>query len=277
MSHYETLNLVIPHYNAPEQLKTLLDTVTQLGCDSITVLDDASTDLHAVQNVANEFDSVRFVYGENNVGAGANRNRALEIIDNGLLWFLDVDTEVVSERPVEVIRANFSDGIKLMMGGIILTKLGVPMQWNYGHEMNPVDDARFVELARQVDEESTEVAWQQLKRRHMDYEWLKQQIPAGQREVDWVSEACFVVSHDDFERVGGYDTSFRYHEGQDLAHRLRDDGVKVKVDPRLVVKHLEIDVRGKQRDEERREGAFQFYQKHWGMSREVFDQLTKEY
>lgn len=110
----------------------------------------------------------------------------------------------------------------------------------------------------------------------MDYAWLRDEMKPVRREVDWVAEGCFAIRRDDFERVGGYDEALRYHEGQDLAHRLRADGVDVIFEPRLVVLYLEIDVRHDARTDERRESTLRFYEKHWGMSRDVFHPLFQE-
>lgn len=271
------IHLAVPHYNAPEQLEVFLARAEMLGFDGVTVLDDASSDRAAVEKVAAKYDNVQFVYGEKNVGAGGNRNRMLDAVHDGVLAFVDCDTEIVSENMVEILRQQFRDSHRRMIGGLVLDKAGRPMPWNYGHEMHPVDDARFEELARMMDGDNRDAVWQRLGKLGMDYAWLQGDRHPERRVVDWVAEGCFAVGYDDFHAVGGYDASLRYHEGQDLAHRLRENGVEVIFDPGIVVRHLEIDVRHDNRARERRDGAFRFYEKYWGMTRGVFDQLMKRY
>ena len=77
-----------------------------------------------------------------------------------------------------------------------------------------------------------------------------------------MAEGSFALLIDDFAKVGGYDAAFRYHEGQDLAHRLREAGVKIMVTGNIVCTHLDIDVRGKARHREIEQSAELFYQKH---------------
>jgi hypothetical protein len=72
------------------------------------------------------------------------------------------------------------------------------------------------------------------------------------RQVDWVSEGLFAVRADLF----------------------RATGYEVRFEPGITACHLEIDVRGEPRQSDFREGQFLFYQKHWGMSRPVFDRLV---
>ena len=82
------------------------------------------------------------------------------------------------------------------------------------------------------------------------------------RQVDWVAEGSFALRVDDFQRIGGYDTEFRYHEGQDLAHRLREANVKIFATSSIVCTHLDIEVRGKSRQREIEQSARLFYKKH---------------
>ena len=69
------IHVAIPHYNAPRALRNLLAQLTEQDFDSITVLDDHSADQQKLQVLAREFPVVNFIFGEKNVGAGANRNR----------------------------------------------------------------------------------------------------------------------------------------------------------------------------------------------------------
>jgi GT2 family glycosyltransferase len=100
-------------------------------------------------------------------------------------------------------------------------------------------------------------------------------VPAS-RQVDWVSEGLFAVRADIFQKIGGFDESFRYHSGQDLGLRVAEAGFEVRFEPGIAVRHLELDVRGDSRPVDHREGAFLFYAKHWGMSRQVFDRLVPQ-
>jgi glycosyltransferase involved in cell wall biosynthesis len=265
------LTVAIPHYNSLDTLWKLIEQFREDNFDQIVVLDDGSrippTKLEA------EFPSVTFHYSTENAGAGANRNRILDIVDEGIVWFVDADMEIISEGNADRIRKIFRHDENQVVGGMIYTKDGQEMRWNYGHEMHPVHDARFEELAAGV-QAGEAFAWQRLQQYGWDYSWLRPGIQQPvTRTADWVAEGSFALPIELLKKVGGYDTAFRYHEGQDLAHRLREVGAKVTFDPEIITRHLEVNVRGKARTDEIKDAQFLFFQKHWNMTREVYEQL----
>jgi len=237
------VHVAIPHYNAPEVLRNLLAQLTEQDFDSITVLDDHSTDQQVLQDLACEFPAVNFIFGEKNIGAGANRNRFLDLHNTGIVWFIDCDMRVETENVADILRQKFAGENHIMLGSTILYANGQPMAWNYGHEMHP-QHARV------------------LQQQGWDYPWIWGERVTEDRQVDWVAEGSFALMIDDFAKVGGYDAEFRYHEGQDLAHRLREAGVKIMVTGDIVCTHLDIDVRGKARHREIEQSAKLFYRKH---------------
>lgn len=265
------LTVAIPHYNSLATLWKLIEQLREDAIDQIIVLDDNSkippTKLEA------EFPSVQFHFGSDNIGAGANRNRILKLVDEGIVWFIDADTEIVSAQNAQRIKKIFEHDSNQMIGGMIYTKAGQEMQWNYGHEMNPVHDARFEELVASVQAGDIS-AWQRLQQYGWDYHWLQPSLQQPvKRPVDWVAEGSFAVSIELFKKIGGYDPAFRYHEGQDLAHRIRETGAGITFIPEIITRHLEVNVRGKAKSEEVKESQFLFFQKYWNMSRDVYDKL----
>lgn len=234
------IHVAIPHYNAPEALRNLLAQLTDQDFDSITVLDDHSTNQQKLQDLAREFPAGIFIFGEKNIGAGANRNRFLNLNKTGVVWFLDCDMRVETLDVPNILRKKFAVGEHIMFGGTILYTSGQPMAWNYGHEMHPQRDQQFTQ-AVQADDRQT------LQQYGWDYPWIWGERVATDRQVDWVAEGSFALMVDDFAKVGGYDAAFRYHEGQDLARRLRAAGVNIMATGDIVCTHLNIEVRGKTR------------------------------
>lgn len=266
------ITVAIPHYNSLDTLWKLLAQLREDSFDEIVVLDDNS-DIKPNKLEA-EFPAVRFEYGSENVGAGANRNRILELVNEGIIWFVDTDMEVVSLNNADRLRSIFKKDQNRMIGGLIYTKSGEQMEWNYGHEMHPVHDARFEELIVSLRAGNT-LAVKRLKEHKWDYPWVHSSLgQPRERRVDWVAEGSFALSIDLFRRVGGYDPGFRYHGDQDLARRLRQLGISIQSMPDIITRHLEVDVRGdKNRADEFNHGQYLFFQKHWGMSREIYEAL----
>lgn len=185
----------------------------------------------------------------------------LALKKSGVLWFLDCDMEIISRDSVARLRHEFSDRRSKMIGTLILNKEGAPMWWNYGHEMDPLRDAEFGRLIEKIASERA-TAWEELRAQGMDYAWIREESMPQRRIVDWVAEGSFALRAQDSARIEGYDMNFRYHEGQDLAHRLRDAGVEVIFSPEVVVRHLEFDVRKEKRADEREISTKLFYEKH---------------
>jgi GT2 family glycosyltransferase len=82
--------------------------------------------------------------------------------------------------------------------------------------------------------------------------WISSALPAGsalgdfrrwghdaERDVDWVSGACFLVRRSAYEQTGGFDESyFMYQEETDWQRRLRDCGWAIVFTPEARVTHL---------------------------------------
>jgi len=268
----------IPNYNMRKGLAQLLPGLLTEKFDAIYVLDDASTD-GSPDYVEKAFRKVRIVRGEENIGAGANRNRLLPFLSgNELVLFLDADLELQSEHFVDKIRKWFANPKIGIVGSQILTKSGKPMFWNYGSAMSPVHDYRvevYDAVAKQTRRDSR--AFNTIRQMALangdTYNFEIQYGRPVARKVGWVAEGLFAIRGNLFRKLDGYDERFRYHADQDLGVRVKTAGYEVYFKPGITARHLEIDVRGESRWDEFHEGQFLFYQKHWGMSREVFERL----
>ncbi len=255
------ITVAIPHYNAPIALDGLLEQLERDAFDDIIVLDDCSDNQAEVRTVAARHPAVTFVYGERNVGSGANRNRILAQNIEGIVWFLDCDMQLQHDQYADRLRTIFAEHPHALIGFALLAADGTPMQWNYGHEMNRAKDRIFAEL-RTGFEQGDPDAGQQLSEAQMDYPWVRGELPSEPRAVDWVAEGSFALSYELFAELGGYDTAFRYHEGQDLARRTRDAGHDVLIHPGICTRHLEINVTHERRQSDRLKAAWRYYRKH---------------
>lgn len=272
---------VIPNYNMRENLGSLIAHLLDERLDDIYVLDDASSDC-SVEHVRMTFPGVSIVEGKQNAGAAANRNRILPLLNGDeLILFLDADLEVITRGLKGVVESWFVESSTGLVGGLILSKSGEPMAWNYGPEMNPMGDARvsvYGDLSLLTRRETR--IFKRMRQMALElkdtYNFEIQYAKQVRREVDWVAEGLFAARASLLLEIGGYDERFRYHADQDLGVRVRAHGFKILFDPGVSARHLEMDVRGDTRWQEFREGSYLFYQKHWGMSREVYERLFPE-
>ena len=280
------VTLAIPNYNGAANLAHLLPRVLEEDFAAVYVLDDCSTDDSVA--VAERFSSrVTLIQGTENVGAGGNRNRLIEHVSDGIIMFLDADMDLVT-RGVSAKVTKLFKTRKLslskqrpvyMVGGLILTKNGERVDWNFGPEMHPVRDARAaVYLAMAESFAGNEELREYVYRHALPYSrgWRVFDTAPAELVVDWIAEGSFCVRADIFAEIGGYDTRMRYHETHDLSRRIRDKGGVVKFSPEIVARHLDLDVRGERRREDKVSAQLYFYQKHWGMSEEVFWRLREK-
>jgi GT2 family glycosyltransferase len=270
--------IAIPNFNMADSLDRLIGHLLRAEVGTVFVLDDASTD-DSVELVRSKYAEVKMVQGDTNIGAAGNRNRILSCLtDEDLILFVDADIDIETSDLDAVLASCFRNDQVGLVGGQILTKVGKPMYWNYGPFMHPAHDFRvevYEEVMKVIPQASLLMdairTWALSNGDTYNFE-MQYGIPIARR-VDWVSEAMFAVRTAAFRAVSGFDSRFRYHADQDLCLRLDRSGYEVWFMPEISGRHLEVDVRGSARQKEFRAGQQLFYEKHWGMSRDVFDRL----
>jgi len=260
------VTLAIPNYNGLATIKDLLPTVMKEDFDNVYVLDDASTD-NSVFYIKQNFPDVVVVEGKKNLGPGANRNRIIDHVSEGYILFLDADTELVSSGVRQKVVNLFEDEKVGLVGGKILAKAGKQMWWNYGDLMNPRSEAITVAVNSTIFKIwPLSVIVKIIKKKTTDYTFNIGLLPKGikELEVGWVAEGNFAVRAALFSKLGGFDEKMKYHETHDLCKRIKNEGMIVKYDPRIVVRHLELEVRMESRKKDWEEAKEYFFKKHWG-------------
>ncbi len=237
----------IANYNMARELERLLPQLAGQGYDEIFVLDDASRDNS--REVVSRFKGVKFVAGEVNKGAGANRNRIIgQVKYDALIHFLDADVDLQTDNTADLVRQVVPDGPFGFVGGLINTKTGEPMAWNYG--AGPWLSSSFgsqVQLMTFSRRDKLSRGARQLFKKILA-DWPDPYAKPVRREVYWCAEANLVVRSDIFAELGGFDETYRETEILEFAMRCRERGLKSYFDPRLSVRHTEAKVREYNRD-----------------------------
>ena len=267
------VSLAIPTYNSAQNLKNLLEQVLNQGFDAVYVLDDASSD--GTVSLVSKY-PVELIRGESNLGPGGNRNRVLKRVNDGIITFLDADMELRGDQIAKRVKEIFSVEPVDLVGHVVLNKQGEPMAWNYGLEMHPVEEAMAHAWRLMIEGAGGDEALIKIMEKFDRMRSLSWALRTSQQieQVDWVAEGYFSVKAHIFQKLGGFDEKMRYHEAQDLGHRLRSLGGKVIHAPGIEARHLEAEVRPN-KHADFVDAQFYFYQKHYGMSREVYDWLYR--
>jgi GT2 family glycosyltransferase len=212
-----------------------------------------------------------------NLGPGGNRNRVIGKTTAEVIWFLDSDMIILSENPRVKIEEIFRKNKNQIVGTLIKNLLGENMPWNFGKFMNPVRDAYFNTALAFADSENRAKISEMLAKNAMDFSWISWlEKPPKRCKIDWVAEGSFLISREIFEKLGGYDSRFLYHEGQDFCFRAREKNLDVVFDPAIEVLHNSIESRSATHAEIEREARFLFFKEHWQMSRDIFEKLFAE-
>lgn len=86
-------SIIIPHYNSPDLLERLLNSIpTRIDTEVIVVDDNSSKDVQTIlKDWDNQFKNVRFIFSETNGGGGKARNIGIENSFGKYLIFADSD------------------------------------------------------------------------------------------------------------------------------------------------------------------------------------------
>lgn len=224
---------VIPHYNMPQTLVPLVTQIIAQQYDAIYVLDDHSTTCDIEEVVAPFGTAVNLVAGAENLGAGANRNRILEVgpknLSGAILHFIDADCELLTDNTPEAARKLFSDRKVGLVGGLINNSNGTQMEFNYFPRLSWSGGLSGMLV----------MAGKQMPRplRWLVSDYPNPHAPPVAKNVFAVAEANMLVPFDTFASVNGFDDSLRFAEAQDLGFKLEAKSLIVRFDPTIAVKH----------------------------------------
>ena len=270
---------IIPTFNSVDLVIERIVELKNSTFTKIVICDDKSDD-GTVSTLKEKYgDLIEVISGDNNLGPGGNRNRILthELIETAdYLFFLDADCQIIYKDDItDIITKSFERSNDGVIGFSLVDRESNPMRWNYGELMHPVHEAPDQKLEAML---ATGVITNE-----QFIEWApslaasyRMTMENGIKEVGWVAEGCFAVRADLFKRIGGFADQMRYHEAHDFNARVQELDYKTLFNPIVVAQHLEFDSRMERRDSDNRSGKLYYYQKHWGMSEEVYSKLFDE-
>ena len=212
------VSIIIPVHNkwayTAACLRSVAETANKASYEVI-VVDDQSSD--QTNGFLRQVDGLILVTNEKNLGFIGACNRGAEQARGSHLVMLNNDAQVLDgwldalldtfqqfpDTGMAGARLIYPDGRLQEAGGIIFND---GSGWNYGRDDDPDKP---------------------------EYQYV--------REVDYCSGACIMLETSVYRELGGFDTHYApaYYEDTDLAFRVRQKGLKVRVQPLATIIHHE--------------------------------------
>jgi GT2 family glycosyltransferase len=219
---YPDVSIIIVNYNNRTYLLQTLESLFQDPDASkyeMIVVDNASDD-DSVEAVRQNFPAVKVIPLPENAGYARANNRGVEKASGHNLLFLNNDTDV----PEGAIGKLLDIKINHPEFGIVAPLVSNPdgsLQLSWGKDLH---------LHTEVFLKFVAEKW---------YRWrYRRKKGRINRNVEWVSGACFLIDRSLYQQVGGFDKKFfLYVEDADLGKRIRHLGYKIHVTSKVRIIH----------------------------------------
>ena len=211
------ISIITVNYKTKKYLPALLESVQEYvtgDFEHIIVDNNSGDDLNDLEA---KYPFVKVIYHDKNSGFGSGVNRGASVAQGEYLYFLNPDTQLLSDTPSiqkAVLESNPKAGV---VGGCMTKSGGVIQAYQYGGEPTLLD----VFLMNKKKEQS--------KKTH-------DQI----QKVEWISGGAMMIQSKLFQEIGGFDERFfMYFEDIDLCKQVRKRGKEIYWTPEAKLYHVE--------------------------------------
>lgn len=217
------ISIIIPTLNRENILiKTLhhINTIYQKDLfEVIVVVDKNSTHLNLKLS---DFNYQLNVLHNSKSGAAANRNLGAQHASSPHLLFLDDDIILTDLAFISIL--NFKNKYPDSC-----------LNPNWIYPENILNNLKTSPFGRFI----LDLKWINYKSWVLISNWNDNEL----FEVDKLSAFCLLISKENFNKVGGFNEEFKFQsvEDDELSVRLKQNGIKMYIDPRVFVYHNEID------------------------------------
>jgi len=223
----QALDIIIVNYNASEDLAACLrslEAAPPRRPHHIVVVDNASTD-GSVDSVRRAFADVHVIDMGRNAGFAAANNAGIRATTSPLIVLLNSDT-LVSAGALDRLCDRMETTGVAAAGPRLLDRRGAP-EMSWGRMLTPLAEWRQARLVRAAESGSPAA------------QARVQALTATEREVDWVSGACLLVTRAAAVAAGLLDERyFLYEEDVDFCAALRARGGRILFTPAAEITHL---------------------------------------
>jgi GT2 family glycosyltransferase len=240
----------------PACLRSLYEKIaSRIKTEIIIVNNDKREKLETVRA---DFPEVIILDNGYNQGFGEGCNRGARVSQGRYLFFLNPDTEIISDNAEELLDFFQKNGEAGIVGSCLVTEKGQVQKWSAGAAVNLYDLARN-NLG--------------LSRSHRI--WESKIIT----KAFWVAGTALFISKKLFEALKGFDENISmYFEDVDLCKRVRKSGFEVYYFPSFKVLHRSGESFSDKGDQKKNYYASQqyYFEKHCGRIQAVLIKIIRK-
>lgn len=219
-------SLLLVSYNSRELLLENLAKHTKYPFE-IIVVDNDSKD-NTKEAVEKAFPSVTFIANPKNVGYGVANNIAAKHAKGKYLVLLNADAFIEEDAVYEAIKVLETRRDVGLVGGMLV---GLNGELQPSARQFPCLKNRLIQRSGFGDKYKKSVFFGSA-----ETSWADPNVP---QEVDWVPTAFAVLTHELYDKIGGFDEKlFLYYEDIDLCRKVKNIGLKVLYWPLIKVVHI---------------------------------------
>lgn len=210
------LSIIIVNYKSEKYLVKCVSSIKEkiFNMDyEIIIINNDATNLEA------ELPSgAKIINSGKNIGFGAACNLGAKSAQGEILWFLNPDTEIVSENIQNLLSEFDKDNKLAIVGPKLVNEDRETQEWIAGRGItiwSTILNNFGYKRDKKIWESTTPI------------------------ECAWVSGAAMFTRKDMFDQLGGFDERFlMYFEDVDLCRRARQLGCKILYFPNFRIKHF---------------------------------------
>jgi hypothetical protein len=208
------LSIIIVNYQSAEYLKkcaaSIFDRVKNINFEVIVVNNSA-------EEIA-DMPDFRIINAKENLGFGKGHNLGVKNARGEILWFLNPDTEIITDNIREVLKEFQKVESIGVIGPRLIDEAGEIQTWSAGTYPSIWDLVK-----NNLGFPASRRIWRS----------------AEKKEADWVSGTALFIKKYLFQKLGGFDEKFfMYFEDIDLGKRVRKAGYKVIYFPVFKIRHF---------------------------------------
>lgn len=220
MPKFKKISIIIANFKSKRYLKKCIASVyskvaPKITTEIIIINNDGEENLTEIKA---EFPQLIIYDNFSNSGLSVAWNQGEKLSSGEIIWFLNPDTEIISENIENVISEFERDNNLAVVGSGLVDLENKKQSWSAGKNITLGDvilnNLGFIR-SRKI--------WESSEKKY----------------ADWVSGASFFVKKNYFKEINGFDEGiFLYFEDADLCLRFRQIGKKVLYFPTFRVRHL---------------------------------------